>query len=400
MIKIEKNKAIGLILKIEKALEIWRKKRSTVLLLIILSIMAIFFINSRRDSTASSSTKSDVNTVLSGEKADISADAQPEGKAEIANFAKIFSGLGGSRALALLGMNSEEARTSATLKVPAEFGTIQEAIDAAVSGDTVYVAAGEYKEIITMKNGVSLIGEKAETTILDGDKKGNVVTFKGLDDKDMRLENFSIKNAQENLSGVLIENSSPVINRNIIFSNDYDVYIKGQSSPTVQRNILEQSKAGVQIFNLNEVNNSNPIIVDNLIYGNKKGVNLYNGNATIEHNTISFNSAYGIESGATFGINLVNSSAVIKNNIVSDNGICEICSGIAVDAKSKNVEIRYNDLWNNQLNFVCFGECVMDETNRSEDPFFENGLLYNFNLRPDSLFLSAGSDGQRLGARL
>jgi len=368
--------------------------------LVILLIMALVSIDAKRNNAAGPSSQSDVNAVLSGEKADISEDIQTEERVEISNFAKIFAGLGGSRALALWGMNSEEARTSATLKVPAEFDTIQGAIDAAVGGDTVYVAAGEYKEIIIMKNGVSVVGEKAETTILDGDKKGNVVTFKGLDDKDTRLENLSIKNAQENLSGILIENSSPIINRNIVFANDYDIYIKGQSSPTVQRNILEQSKAGVQIFNLSEVKDSNPIIVDNLIYGNKKGINLYNGNATIEHNTISFNSAYGIEAGATFGVNLVNSSASIKNNIISDNGSCEICSGISVDAKSKNVNIGYNDLWNNQLNFVCFGECVMDETNRSEDPFFENGLLYDFNLKPDSPFLAAGSDGQRLGARL
>jgi parallel beta-helix repeat protein len=67
----------------------------------------------------------------------------------------------------------------AELRVPVDFNTIQSAIDAAKSGDTVLVAAGTYRERLTMKPGTTLrsagddskgkLGlKRAETTIIDG----------------------------------------------------------------------------------------------------------------------------------------------------------------------------------------------------------------------------------------
>lgn len=400
MKKIDKRKAANIVLKIERALDIWGRKKKTILCLIVLLVLVFVFLDGRQNNAFGGDAKNNVDQVLSGENADMSGSVKAEAVAEISKFAQIFVKLGGSGALSAFRPSDEGQKRNVVLKVPAEFDTVQKAINAALPGDVVSVAAGEYKENITMRNGVSVVGERAETTILNGDKRGNVVAFKNLENKETRLENFSIKNAQENLSGVLVDNSSPIINRNIIFSNDYDIYIKGHSSPVVQRNVLEQSKAGVQVFNLEKVADSDPLIADNLIYANKKGINLYNSKATIEHNTISYNSAYGIEAGATFGVYLTNSSATIKNNLITDNGACEICSGIYADDKSEDVKVSFNDIWNNQNNSSCFGACEMADNNRSEDPLYENGLLFSFNLRPESPLLTAGSDGQRLGARL
>jgi hypothetical protein len=64
------------------------------------------------------------------------------------------------------------------------------------------------------------------------------------------------------------------------------------------------------------------------------------------------------------------------------------------------VKLSFNDIWNNQNNFVCFGGCSMEDSNRSEDPFYENGLLFSFSLKTESSLLTAGSDGQKLGARI
>lgn len=291
------------------------------------------------------------------------------------------------------------AQSIRTIKVPQDADSIQKAIDMAKSGDTVFVSAGEYKGNIIMKDGVSLIGESARTVILDGDKKGNVVAFKDAADINTRFENFTVKNSGNDLSGILVEDSSPIINRNIILQNDYDIYIKGESSPVVQRNTISESKSGVQIFNLEEPKNSKPAISDNLIFGNKKGVNIYKGHASIDHNTVSFNGLIG-ESGATFGIYLAGSSATVANNIITDNGICELCSGIYADESCHDVKIDHNDLWNSQNNFVCFGKCEMGGNNLSDDPRFTNGVQYDFSLGADSPFLSSGSDGQKLGARL
>ena len=53
------------------------------------------------------------------------------------------------------------------LDVPAQYATIQDAIDAAAPGDTVKVAPGTYSESLRMKAGVCLVGSGARTTTLD-----------------------------------------------------------------------------------------------------------------------------------------------------------------------------------------------------------------------------------------
>ena len=52
---------------------------------------------------------------------------------------------------------------AATINVPTDYPTIQEGMDAAVSGDTVHVAPGVYEEALRFKDGITLEGESAET---------------------------------------------------------------------------------------------------------------------------------------------------------------------------------------------------------------------------------------------
>jgi len=54
------------------------------------------------------------------------------------------------------------------LFVPQVYSTIQSALNAAVSGQTVFVSSGTYTETISMKSGVDLIGENMVNTIIDG----------------------------------------------------------------------------------------------------------------------------------------------------------------------------------------------------------------------------------------
>jgi len=163
------------------------------------------------------------------------------------------------------------------INVPEDYLVIQEAINSANFGDTIKVASGEYMENIIMKEEISLIGsneikktiEKTESdseasesdsvfleeqiiineTIINGEESGNVVSFKdGITNK-TKLANFTIKNSGENLSGILIEDSSPTINDNILKDNEYGIYIKGDSSPVIQKNIINFNNKGVQVYN-------------------------------------------------------------------------------------------------------------------------------------------------------
>lgn len=64
-----------------------------------------------------------------------------------------------------------------TLVVPDKYPTIQEAIDAASSGDTVLIKAGIYEELLTFKDGINLQGEdRDKVKVRCNAKSGSVVT--------------------------------------------------------------------------------------------------------------------------------------------------------------------------------------------------------------------------------
>ena len=64
---------------------------------------------------------------------------------------------------------------AATIIVPDDYPTIQQAIDAASSSDTVYVCSGTYYEQVTIGKSLTLEGEDRNTTIIDAGGTGNAI---------------------------------------------------------------------------------------------------------------------------------------------------------------------------------------------------------------------------------
>ncbi len=275
----------------------------------------------------------------------------------------------------------------------------------------------EADEIATVK-----IREKLLSSIINSKNSGNVITFKNNNIGKNEISGFIIKNSGKKLSGIYVENSSPWIHDNIIINNEFGVYIKGESFPIIQKNIVQFSSKGVQIYDFeksedlvqeseteeNKQDDSDQeivfgeirtSIVDNLITDNKVGVDIYKSSALINHNTISYNNHYKAYLGATYGINLSDSSAQITNNIVSDSGICELCVGINIDKKSEEVVLKYNNIWNNKNNYVCYGQCTMEDNNFSEEPLFIDYINGDYRLERDSGLIEKSENGLDIGVR-
>ncbi len=315
------------------------------------------------------------------------------------------------------------------LKVPDDYKSIQMAIENAKRGDRIEVSEGEYNENLTMKNGVGVIGAGAEKTTINGNNLGNVIAFKDVFDSKTEITGFTIKNSANNLNGIMIEDSSPWIHDNVIANNEYGIYVKGESRPVIQKNVINFANRGIQLYNFEfqkeikkteEVSaekktiektkeskqkeefiksKTNPIIIDNLISDNKIGIDIVNSSAGVNHNSISYNNHYKTYLGATFGINVVKSSAEITNNIISDSGICELCVGLMVDKDSKNMMISYNNIWNNKNNYICYGECVFEDNNISEDPLYVDYINGDYSLGQSSVLIGKARDGLDIGVR-
>ena len=104
--------------------------------------------------------------------------------------------------------------------------TIRYGINVSSNGDSVLVAAGTYTENVNY-NGKNIViqGADRETTIIDGNQIGCVVTFENGEGSGAILSGFTITNGSgtgsPNYSGggiTCINNSSPILNNLIINS--------------------------------------------------------------------------------------------------------------------------------------------------------------------------------------
>ena len=89
---------------------------------------------------------------------------------------------------------------SATLEVGTgkTYSTIQTAIDAASSGDTILVYPGTYTENINLSDGITVESSgTASETIIDGNTSGTVVIM----DNDSTIDGFTIQNGSGTNAG-------------------------------------------------------------------------------------------------------------------------------------------------------------------------------------------------------
>ncbi len=81
---------------------------------------------------------------------------------------------------------------AAVITVPDDYLTIQEAVNAAESGDTVYVRENVYYENVSIAIPLILQGESRTGTIIDGGGVGNCLTITGTTDE--RICNLTVQN--------------------------------------------------------------------------------------------------------------------------------------------------------------------------------------------------------------
>ena len=103
---------------------------------------------------------------------------------------------------------------SATIYVPDDYSTIQEAIDASSNGETIIVRPGTYVENIDFKGkAISVRSEQgAAVTTIDGSQAESVVMFRSREGPDSILAGFTLANhAIQTLPIIMIGTGSALI---------------------------------------------------------------------------------------------------------------------------------------------------------------------------------------------
>ena len=230
---------------------------------------------------------------------------------------------------------------AAILHVPGDFEAIQDAIDNALTDDTVLVDPGTYFENINFKGKSILVISRdgPETTIIDGGNIDSVVTFNSGEGLSSILGGFTITNGRAlSGGGIYIGNSSPTITGNKIIGNEgadgVGIAVL-YASPLIELNIVSDNirtfgSGGMGGGGILLAWSSGTQVLDNVISNNITsadggGICMFMaGDVVIRGNTISGNS-----SGCGGGISMANwSDALIVQNLIvgnsagQGNGIC------------------------------------------------------------------------------
>jgi parallel beta-helix repeat protein len=206
---------------------------------------------------------------------------------------------------------------------PGNYSTIQSAVNEAFNGDTVFVYAhsSPYRETIIGYHSINLIGEDKNTTIIDGQHIGTVLTLTA---GNCRVSGFSILNCHPSQSEfqyavIKIYKNDNIIENNIVSGGEMDYgtewggidLARNSNNNTVIHNQLIYNYWGWDgIVTESDSNNNN--ISENNITGQNNGISIqYNSN----HNIISRNTIHANWNA----IKNYGSYTLILNNTVSDN---------------------------------------------------------------------------------
>ncbi len=258
---------------------------------------------------------------------------------------------------------------AATLNVPQGYATVQAAIDAAQSGDTVHVTAGTYNgDIVLNKSGITLEGEN-RASILNGTGNNPVILCQNLSQPTV-IRGFKVTGGTAGIrclgtvSQLTIDNN--LIDQNKDNQNGHGVLLEVGASAVISNNTLQSSARGVQGLGSNSVQilknqitncrgsfgggivlgGGTAQIIGNSLAACWDGAINLNGliDAFVASNRIQNNGGWGNAGG----VNIGNSIVRFRNNLVFNNG-SDHGDSAGLDAFLSTLELINNIFYSNNI---------------------------------------------------
>jgi parallel beta-helix repeat protein len=228
------------------------------------------------------------------------------------------------------------------------YTTVQDGVDAANSGDMVYVYSGTYSERVSIaKSDLVLTGENRNGTIIDAGDSGSVISIDGaLGARNVEISGFTVRNGQFGIRAELSSNLT--ITDNSIRDNRYfnpmhtsaGIYLLASVNNTITNNDVSnngQNPLGAGIYL--HYSSSNIIGNNNISSNYRHGILLESSS----HNDIADNI---LTDNVFYGMNLISSN----DNAISGNYLSTYTWAYGIQISSSlNNSLTGNDFVNSGI---------------------------------------------------
>ena len=229
------------------------------------------------------------------------------------------------------------------------YSSIQDAIDNASSGDTVFVYddSSPYKENLLIGKTIDLIGENKETTLIEGNDDTDVIKISA---EGTQVSGFSIRTTGVELdySGINIYSNHTLISGNIIFDNGWGVKIYKNSYNQIIGNIFLNNNCGLYLRKGNNAIKNNQFFND--------GISLHAIENIIENNTVNYKPILYLENQNNQIIDYECGQIILVNcnyMTVQNQRISKTQTGIML-YKCSNCKIIRNDVFESKTGIIVF----------------------------------------------
>jgi len=274
-------------------------------------------------------------------------------------------------------------QTNITIYVPDDYITIQEALDAALSGDSIIVRDGTYagsgnKSLDFGGKAIVLQSENGpESCVIDCEGTGLAFNFHNNETSTSVVDGFKIVNGgPDSTAGIQCSNSSPTIKNCIISGNTSQTGGGGiacwDSSPTIINCTIIENEAGIGPGGgILCSNSSSPVIINCTISGN--AADLGGGIASDTDSSPTLTNCILWNNSATLGPEIALTSSLTPSSLSS-------------------LTISYSDVEGGQAAVHVDGGCnlIWGDGNTNANPLFVGGGDYH--LTSPSPCVNAGTD--------
>jgi parallel beta-helix repeat protein len=232
-----------------------------------------------------------------------------------------------------------------TIIVPDNYTTIQEAINKASSGATIFVRKGTYYEHLVINKTITLVGEDSNSTVIDGYETDNVIHIRA---NNVTVKSFTVRNSGIYLYGILVDHSTGnvIINNKVIYNYE-GIGLLYSNGNVVCDNTILSNYDGIDLY----YSSSNVVSGNTIFLSNYDGIDLYYSSSNVVSGNVILHNNLA-------GMSLYYSSS----NVVCGNTILSNYPGIDLALLSSYNIIYHNNFnntdqaWSESTNFWNYGD--------------------------------------------